>query len=255
MFLRDKGHARPLPPPGVLQPVFSFRNKEADRISWSRSWPWLASGQTVGKWAGGSIATGVSPQTMEQEMLSLVVNGRDSNATFDQFPYYLSEQTRVLLTSAAFVHLKKADYSKHTRNLSPASRTILLSGPTGTLRRQSSGIDLISSGQEGSNPAKLRRNASAANINNLASMNTPPTSVSCCLSFFRIPFLNLKSQLLSSSYAHKQLVFDDKLFIQTLYKVAASFAAEGSIMGELKQWNDLYGEGGSRKKEQLSYFL
>ncbi|KAL0371873.1 UNVERIFIED_CONTAM: Spastin [Sesamum calycinum] len=208
----------------------------------------LASGQTVGKWAGSSIATGVSPQTMEQEMLSLVVNGRDSNATFDQFPYYLSEQTRVLLTSAAFVHLKKADYSKHTRNLSPASRTILLSGPTemyqqmlakalahyfeaklllldvtdfslkiqskygcpkeacfkrsisettlsrmsgllgsfsmlqpkeeikGTLRRQSSGIDLISSGQEGSNPAKLRRNASAANINNLASMNTPPTS-------------------------------------------------------------------------------
>lgn len=26
-------------------------------------------------------------------------------------------------------------------------------------------------------------------------------------------------------------------------------------MGELKQWNELYGEGGSRKKEQLSYFL
>lgn len=26
-------------------------------------------------------------------------------------------------------------------------------------------------------------------------------------------------------------------------------------MSELKQWNDLYGEGGSRKKQQLSYFL
>ena len=26
-------------------------------------------------------------------------------------------------------------------------------------------------------------------------------------------------------------------------------------MGELKQWNDLYGEGGSRKKQQLTYFL
>lgn len=38
-------------------------------------------------------------------------------------------------------------------------------------------------------------------------------------------------------------------------QVAASFAAEGSIMSELTQWNDLYGEGGSRKKEQLSYFL
>lgn len=38
-------------------------------------------------------------------------------------------------------------------------------------------------------------------------------------------------------------------------QVAASFASEGSIMGELKQWNELYGEGGSRKKKQLSYFL
>lgn len=38
-------------------------------------------------------------------------------------------------------------------------------------------------------------------------------------------------------------------------QVAASFASEGSIMGELKQWNDLYGEGGSRKKQQLTYFL
>lgn len=37
--------------------------------------------------------------------------------------------------------------------------------------------------------------------------------------------------------------------------VAASFAAEGSVMSELRQWNELYGEGGSRKKQQLSYFL
>lgn len=37
------------------------------------------------------------------------------------------------LTSAAYFHLKQADFSKHTRNLSPASRAILLSGPTGML--------------------------------------------------------------------------------------------------------------------------
>ncbi|KAF6162131.1 hypothetical protein GIB67_008260 [Kingdonia uniflora] len=41
-----------------------------------------------------------------------------------------SEQTRVLLTNAAYVHLKQAEFSKYTRNLSPASRAILLSGPT-----------------------------------------------------------------------------------------------------------------------------
>ncbi|KAK4571404.1 hypothetical protein RGQ29_029998 [Quercus rubra] len=42
---------------------------------------------------------------------------------------------------------------------------------------------------------------------------------------------------------------------QAKNQVAASFSAEGSIMAELKQWNDLYGEGGSRKKQQLTYFL
>jgi len=38
-------------------------------------------------------------------------------------------------------------------------------------------------------------------------------------------------------------------------QVSASFASEGTIMNELQQWNDLYGEGGSRKKQQLSYFM
>ncbi|KAH9719342.1 AAA domain-containing protein [Citrus sinensis] len=51
----------------------------------------------------------------------------------------------------------------------------------------------------------------------------------------------------------RPLNMDD--FREAKNQVAASFAAEGSIMSELTQWNDLYGEGGSRKKEQLSYFL
>lgn len=45
----------------------------------------------------------------------------------------------------------------------------------------------------------------------------------------------------------------ERVFV--LLQVAASFASEGSVMSELKQWNALYGEGGSRKKEQLTYFL
>ncbi|KAK3007207.1 hypothetical protein RJ639_015916 [Escallonia herrerae] len=92
----------------------------------------LASGQTVGKWTGFnycSATTGVTAEQVEQELLRLVVDGRESKVTFDDFPYYLSERTRVLLTSAAYVHLKNIDVSKHTRNLSPASRAILLSGP------------------------------------------------------------------------------------------------------------------------------
>ncbi|XP_050384848.1 uncharacterized protein LOC126801516 isoform X2 [Argentina anserina] len=51
----------------------------------------------------------------------------------------------------------------------------------------------------------------------------------------------------------RSLIMEDMK--QAKNQVAASFAAEGSVMSELKQWNDLYGEGGSRKKEQLTYFL
>ena len=42
-----------------------------------------------------------------------------------------SEKTKVLLTSAAHVHLKHVEFSKHIRTLSPARRVILLSGPNG----------------------------------------------------------------------------------------------------------------------------
>ncbi|KAI3756400.1 hypothetical protein L1987_56220 [Smallanthus sonchifolius] len=91
----------------------------------------LGMGRTVNRLTSGgdSSANGVTPQIMEREMLSMIIDGRDSKVTFYEFPYYLSEQTRTLLTSAAFVYLKNIDFSKHTRNLAPASRTILLSGP------------------------------------------------------------------------------------------------------------------------------
>ncbi|RRT47879.1 hypothetical protein B296_00044571, partial [Ensete ventricosum] len=37
--------------------------------------------------------------------------------------------------------------------------------------------------------------------------------------------------------------------------VCASVSSESSSMSELLQWNELYGEGGSRKKKALSYFM
>ncbi|XP_076895601.1 uncharacterized protein LOC143548273 [Bidens hawaiensis] len=91
----------------------------------------LGVGRTVGRLTNGgeSSANAITPQIMEREMRTIIVDGRDSKVTFDEFPYYISEQTRTLLTSAGFVYLKNIDFSKHTRNLAPASRTILLSGP------------------------------------------------------------------------------------------------------------------------------
>ncbi|KAK4431399.1 hypothetical protein Salat_0902000 [Sesamum alatum] len=92
----------------------------------------LVSGSAVGRWTGGSstaVGEGISADEIELELLRLVSDGKENKVTFEDFPYYLSERTRVLLTSAAYVHLKHFDVSRHARNLSPASRAILLSGP------------------------------------------------------------------------------------------------------------------------------
>ena len=42
---------------------------------------------------------------------------------------------------------------------------------------------------------------------------------------------------------------------QAKNQVAASFASDEAVMNKLKQWNELYGDGGSRRKKQLTYFL
>ncbi|CAI0414727.1 unnamed protein product [Linum tenue] len=238
---------------------------------------------SMSKWAGGnaSAANVVTGDKLEHELLRQVIHGRESGVTFAEFPYYLSDQTRTLLTSAAYVHLKHAEVSKYTRNLSPASRTILLSGPaelyqqmlakalahyfdakllmlditdfslkvqskygtskeatsfmrkstsmerlsgflgslsilsqdrepldgllvagSGTLRRQHSGVDLSSArGMEGSsNLPKLRRNASTSNMNMLSSQSASANTAA-----------PLRRQ--------SSLSFDEKLLIQSLYKV------------------------------------
>ena len=42
---------------------------------------------------------------------------------------------------------------------------------------------------------------------------------------------------------------------QAKRQVSSSFATEGAGMADLKSWNELFGEGGTRAKQQLTYFL
>lgn len=53
----------------------------------------LASGQTVSRWAApihpSSSSSGITADQIEQELMRQVVDGKDSKATFDEFPYYL----------------------------------------------------------------------------------------------------------------------------------------------------------------------
>ncbi|KAF7813028.1 putative cell division cycle ATPase [Senna tora] len=251
----------------------------------------LSSGQAVQRWVGGGNREPgeVCVESIEQELFRQVVDGqRDSKVvTFENFPYYLSERTRVLLTSAAFVHLKQYHFSQHTRNLSPASRTILLSGPSElyqqtlakalahyfeskllllditdfswkmksrygwtrkepsfkrsiselTLERMSSlfgSFSITSTGEnrgalrrqtsatEGSNnPPKLRRNASAASDISSASSHCGPTTSGP---------LKRKSNL----------CFDEKLFLQALYKVLHSISDTSPIILYIRNAEKLF---------------
>ncbi|GER43720.1 AAA-type ATPase family protein [Striga asiatica] len=58
---------------------------------------------------------------------------------------------------------------------------------------------------------------------------------------------------LHSSADVRHLSMDD--FKYAHEQVCASVSSESQNMNELLQWNELYGEGGSRKKESLSYFM
>ncbi|OIT33850.1 hypothetical protein A4A49_13634 [Nicotiana attenuata] len=64
---------------------------------------------------------------------------------------------------------------------------------------------------------------------------------------------NRPTPALHSSVDIRPLNMDD--FKYAHEQVCASVSSESSNMNELLQWNDLYGEGGSRKKTSLSYFM
>lgn len=49
----------------------------------------LASGQTMSRWTGSGSSETVTAENMERELLRLVIDGRESQVTFDEFPYYL----------------------------------------------------------------------------------------------------------------------------------------------------------------------
>lgn len=64
---------------------------------------------------------------------------------------------------------------------------------------------------------------------------------------------NRPSPPLYSSADVRPLKMDD--FKYAHEQVCASVSSESTNMNELLQWNELYGEGGSRKRKSLSYFM
>ncbi|KAF8657509.1 hypothetical protein HU200_060071 [Digitaria exilis] len=69
---------------------------------------------------------GPTPAEVEAELWRLVVEGRDTGVTFDDFPYYISEEMRLALTTAAYPYLNQEALPKYINVHTDVSRTILL---------------------------------------------------------------------------------------------------------------------------------
>ncbi|KAL1206722.1 Katanin p60 ATPase-containing subunit A1 [Cardamine amara subsp. amara] len=245
----------------------------------------LASGQSLGRWANGSgsVEDGLTGEQIEQELMRHIVDGKESTVTFDEFPYFLSKRTRVLLTSAAYVHLKEYDISKHTRNLAPASKAILLSGPAefyqqmlakalshyfesklllldvtdfsikiqskyGCTKKEAFHkrsiseltLDKVSSlmgsfsmlSQREVNPrGTMRRHTSGNDLKSrsLESSNRPPRHKRNASDFSSISSRS-SSSVSGLSKRSTNLCFDEKLFLQSLYKVLVSVSETNPLI-------------------------
>ncbi|VAI03985.1 unnamed protein product [Triticum turgidum subsp. durum] len=71
-------------------------------------------------------------QAFKDAMKQGVISPSDIEVTFENFPYYLSENTKNVLLSCSFLHLEKKEFIKQFSEISSINQRILLSGPSGS---------------------------------------------------------------------------------------------------------------------------
>jgi len=70
-------------------------------------------------------------QTFKDGLKQGILNPKDIDVNLDHFPYYLSESTKEILLSSAFLHLEKK-FGKSLPEIRSLNQRILLSGPSGS---------------------------------------------------------------------------------------------------------------------------
>ncbi|XP_031485142.1 uncharacterized protein LOC116254140 isoform X1 [Nymphaea colorata] len=71
-------------------------------------------------------------QAFKDNMREGILDGQNTQVSFDNFPYYLSENTKNALICPIYIHLKRKEFAKFTTDLPTVSARILLSGPSGS---------------------------------------------------------------------------------------------------------------------------
>ncbi|XP_004500647.1 uncharacterized protein [Cicer arietinum] len=82
--------------------------------------------------AASTSGTSVRCAVFKEDVHAAILDGKEIEVSFDNFPYYLSENTKNVLIAACFIHLKHKEHAKYTTDLTTVNPRILLSGPAGS---------------------------------------------------------------------------------------------------------------------------
>ncbi|GKB04781.1 P-loop containing nucleoside triphosphate hydrolase superfamily protein [Tanacetum coccineum] len=104
------------PDPNIIETENASKTMEQARDSLTASAP------------GSSVRSAM----LKEEILAGIIDGLKVDVSFDDFPYYLSENTKNVLIAASYIHLKHRDQVKYASDLPTVNPRILLSGPAGS---------------------------------------------------------------------------------------------------------------------------
>ncbi|ESW27532.1 hypothetical protein PHAVU_003G210300 [Phaseolus vulgaris] len=87
---------------------------------------------TLDMQAASTLGTSVRCAVFKEDVHAAILDGKEIDVSFDNFPYYLSESTKNVLVAACFMHLRHKEHEKFTSDLTTINPRILLSGPAGS---------------------------------------------------------------------------------------------------------------------------
>ncbi|KAL9275119.1 Outer mitochondrial transmembrane helix translocase-like protein [Drosera capensis] len=88
---------------------------------------WTRSSQPV-----STSGTSLRCTAFKEDIHAAILDGKNIEVSFDNFPYYLSESTKNVLVAATYIHMKHKEFAKYTSDLPTVNPRILLSGPAGS---------------------------------------------------------------------------------------------------------------------------
>ncbi|MED6207390.1 hypothetical protein PIB30_035383 [Stylosanthes scabra] len=82
--------------------------------------------------APSTSGTSARCEVFKEVVRAAILDGKEIDVSFDNFPYYLSDNTKNVLVAACYIHLRHKERKKYSADLTTINPRILLSGPAGS---------------------------------------------------------------------------------------------------------------------------